>query len=245
MFDLRHGIATAAASAAACAISAIATTFFQLFPPSTAFSGTTIVSPGPIGEESTPPARPWAAAPARHRPICTNDEYGFLVGQPRGSPGTREIPPRIFSGRVRDRVRVVHLPDNRHEPRLLRNLQRVSRAKFEVIRRPRKAFLALPDVHHQPARNRRSPQRLQNPLPLLHRGLLKRGLFVPRCRDCCFHYRRFLLQPLDQLLPVFLLHLAHFDSFEHCRLRVARRQQTPCSLQQRTEPFAGPYSVNT
>src|SRR5216683_2272567 len=50
-----HLIATAAASAPACAICAIDTMFLHALLPSTGFSGTTIVSPGPIVAESAPP----------------------------------------------------------------------------------------------------------------------------------------------------------------------------------------------
>jgi len=114
MFDLRHGIATAAASAAACAICAIATTFFQVLPRA---------RPSPKPQSCHPadrreaPARPWAAAPARHRPIRANDEYGFLVASPVAPRHGRDTIPHFFR-RVRDRVRVVHLPDKWSQTRL-------------------------------------------------------------------------------------------------------------------------------
>ena len=50
-----HGMATAATKAADDAICATVRTFFNLLLPRTAFSGTTIVSPGLSVVESTPP----------------------------------------------------------------------------------------------------------------------------------------------------------------------------------------------
>src|SRR5436309_14141951 len=76
-----HGIATAAASAPAWAICAIAAMFFQVLPPKTAFSGTTTMSPGPIWDESTPPD---------HKPPCRP-----LVTDP--SSPLIKIPPLLAS----------------------------------------------------------------------------------------------------------------------------------------------------
>src|SRR5207245_9995924 len=50
-----QGMATAATNAADDAICATERTFLNVPPPSTGFSGTTIMSPGPSVDESTPP----------------------------------------------------------------------------------------------------------------------------------------------------------------------------------------------
>ena len=50
-----YGIATAATNAVDAAICAMDKTFFIVLLPSAGFSGTTIVSPGPVAAESTPP----------------------------------------------------------------------------------------------------------------------------------------------------------------------------------------------
>src|SRR5713101_9657042 len=55
LFIYPHGIATAATNAADDAICATDRTFLSVLLPRTGFSGTTIVSPGPIVDERAPP----------------------------------------------------------------------------------------------------------------------------------------------------------------------------------------------
>ena len=80
-WTLKHGVPWPLVLVITPLVCAIAAMFFQVLPPKTAFSGTTIMSPGPICDESTPPD---------HRPPCWP-----LVTEP--SARTMKIPPLFAS----------------------------------------------------------------------------------------------------------------------------------------------------
>src|SRR5258707_14207479 len=115
---------------------------------------------------------PQPAAAAGYGTIRANDENGFLVGQPRRAAGSRQIPAGILPRRMRDSIRVVHLPNNHHKAGLLWNLHGVARTKLDVVRRPREILLALPDMNDQAPGNGCPAQGFENSLPLLRRGLV-------------------------------------------------------------------------
>src|SRR5712692_403688 len=95
--DCLQGIATAAASAAACAICAIATTFFQVLPPSTARSGTTIVSPGSIADDKTLPDH-IPLLPLVTEPFARMMKMAFLLASPVAPPARERYQPAFFPG---------------------------------------------------------------------------------------------------------------------------------------------------
>src|SRR5260370_40355091 len=92
-----QGIATAAASAAACAICAMDTTFFQAEPPTVVFSGTTMMSPGPSTEESTPPDHN-PLLPLVTEPFARTMKMAFLLASPVAPPARGRYQPAFFPG---------------------------------------------------------------------------------------------------------------------------------------------------
>src|SRR2546427_6055585 len=92
-----QGSATAAASAAACAICAMETTFFQVEPPTVVFSGTTRMSPGPSTEESTPPDHS-PLLPLVTEPFARMMKIAFLLANPVAPPALDRYQPAFFPG---------------------------------------------------------------------------------------------------------------------------------------------------
>src|SRR5208283_923854 len=92
-----YGIATAAASAPAWATCAIATMFFQTLLPSTARSGTTMVSPGPTEAESTPPDQP-PLPPLVTAPLARMMKMAFLLASCVAPPECDKYHPEVFPG---------------------------------------------------------------------------------------------------------------------------------------------------
>src|SRR5580658_2481622 len=92
-----QGIATAAASAPACAICAMATRFFQTLLPTIARSGTIIVSPGPIVEDSTPPDH-IPPLPLVTEPLARIMKMAFLLASPVAPPARERYQAVVFPG---------------------------------------------------------------------------------------------------------------------------------------------------
>src|SRR5579863_4185759 len=92
-----HGIATAAANAPACAIWAMATRFFQTLLPITDRSGTTIVSPGPMAEDSTPPDH-MPLVPLVTDPLARIMKMAFLLARLVAPPARERYQAVFFPG---------------------------------------------------------------------------------------------------------------------------------------------------
>src|SRR5579859_4070315 len=99
-------------------------------------------------------------------------------------------------------------------------------------------------MNHQPPRNWRIAQSFQHTLALLRGFLMQSSFLCARRIDRALHYRGFLLDSLDQLLPAFLLQLIHAYSLENGSLRIRRGQQPTCPAKQRAETFARLNAVN-
>src|SRR5260370_10008558 len=98
MFMSIYLMATAAASSPACAICATDTIFFQAELPSTGFSGTTIVSPGPIVDESTLPDQKPPCFPPVTEPSARMMKISPLLASCVGPPARERYHPALLPG---------------------------------------------------------------------------------------------------------------------------------------------------
>src|SRR5260370_38774019 len=73
------------------------TTFFQVEPPTVVFSGTTMMSPGPSVEDSTPPDHK-ALEPLVTEPFARMMKMAFLLASPVAPPAWERYQPAFFPG---------------------------------------------------------------------------------------------------------------------------------------------------
>src|SRR5437016_6838365 len=93
-----HGMATAATNAADDAICATDRTFFNVLLPRTGFSGTTIVSPGPIVAESTLPDQKPPCFPPVTEPSERIMKIPPLFASSVGPPARERYQPAFLPG---------------------------------------------------------------------------------------------------------------------------------------------------
>ncbi len=121
---------------------------------------------------------PQASLAAHDSSTAANDENGVAVGQVRSSPGAFEVPARGFSWLESESIGVVNLADDGHESGALGDVDPVSGAHFDVIRRFLKLHQVGAKVDDQAAAHGHLAQPFEHALPLLQRGLLQFRLIL-------------------------------------------------------------------
>src|SRR5260370_1594396 len=98
MFMCVYGTAMAATNAADDAICATDRTFLNVLLPTTGFSGTTTVSPGPSADESTLPDQKLPCLPPVTEPSARIMKTAFLSASCVGPPARERYHPAFFPG---------------------------------------------------------------------------------------------------------------------------------------------------